>query len=220
MAGGQQSPVATLAKPGVGTRQRLMDAAHALIWQNSYAHVSVEDICRAAGVQKGSFYHFFKSKDDLAAAALADHWAEVKPKIDAIFTHTKTPKQQLRALCKEVYAKQKDSLESTGKVCGCPYATVGAEISRSNETLRALSAELGERFAGYFEQLLRNAAKAKLIPARGLKQRAYEMHIYVVGAMLQARICNTLDSVGASLETALLRISGLDGATGRTKKSA
>ena len=50
------------------TKRTLIDAAHDLIWANSYAHVSVEDICRKAGVQKGSFYHFFASKAELAAA--------------------------------------------------------------------------------------------------------------------------------------------------------
>ena len=34
------------------TRQKLVEAAHALIWANSYAHVSVDDICRAAVEQR------------------------------------------------------------------------------------------------------------------------------------------------------------------------
>jgi Bacterial regulatory proteins, tetR family len=47
-------------------RQALIDAAFELIWTNSYGAVSVDDICRAAGARKGSFYHFFRSKVDLA----------------------------------------------------------------------------------------------------------------------------------------------------------
>ena len=197
---------------GLKTRQKLIDAAHALIWANSYAHVSVDDICRKAGVLKGSFYHFFPTKIDLAAAALEDHWTTVKPKLDAIFSDHKTPQAQLKALCKEIFLKQQTALESTGTVCGCPYATVGAEISNNNETLRELSVKMSERFCGYFEQLLKNAASAGLIPASGIKQRAQEMHVYVIGAMLHARITNQLDCVKKPLEIALFRMSGMDSA--------
>jgi TetR/AcrR family transcriptional repressor of nem operon len=201
-----------IGKPQNRTRQKLVDAAHALIWANSYAHVSVEDICREAGVQKGSFYHFFPTKADLAAAALEDHWQMSCTNMEAIFTGHASARAQLRALCGEVYKKQETSLIATGKVCGCPYATVGAEMSGSNEKLRRLSEEMTERFCGYLERLLKNAATEKLIPTAGIKERAREMHIHAIGAMLQARITNRLDSVGKSLEHSLLRLSGMGAA--------
>lgn len=202
------------------TREKLIEAAHELIWANSYAHVSVDDICRAAGVQKGSFYHFFPTKHDLAAAALEDHWQQSQPKLEEIFAHHLTPQQQLSALCGEVLRKQEESLAATGKVCGCPYATVGAEMSGSNESLRALSEQMTERFCGYFERLLAHAARTGLIPKTGIKQRAREMHVYVIGAMLQARMTNSLQSVGKPLEAALFRMSGIEGRTVVGKKAA
>ncbi|MCW2286501.1 AcrR family transcriptional regulator, partial [Rhodoblastus acidophilus] len=54
------------------TKRRLIAAALELIWRSSYGSVSVDDICKAADVRKGSFYHFFPSKADLAVAAM-DH---------------------------------------------------------------------------------------------------------------------------------------------------
>ena len=51
-------------------KERLMDAAMDLIWHNSYGTTSVDAICERAGAKKGSFYYFFKSKSELAAAAL------------------------------------------------------------------------------------------------------------------------------------------------------
>jgi TetR/AcrR family transcriptional repressor of nem operon len=52
------------------TRQRIINAAQALIYQRSYNEVGVQEICDHAKVQKGSFYHFFPSKSDLALAVL------------------------------------------------------------------------------------------------------------------------------------------------------
>jgi hypothetical protein len=130
--------------------------------------------------------------------------------MEAIFSENKTPQSQLRALCAAILQKQMDAMKSTDKVCGCPYATVGAELGSSNMHMRGLTQQMTDRFCGYMERLLKNAATNQLIPARGIKQRAREMNTYVIGAMLQARLTNSLDSVGKPLETALLRISGMD----------
>lgn len=191
------------------THRKLIDAAHALIWANSYAHVSVEDICRKAGVRKGSFYHFFPTKSDLAAAALKDKWATGCATFDAILANPHGPRAQLRALCQEIARKQQEALEATGTVCGCPYATLGSEMSGDNQALRALSSEMSESFRGYFERLLKAAAKAGDIPARHLRETAREMHIYTIGAMMEARLTDSLAPVGPALYKALARISRL-----------
>jgi len=58
------------------TRARLLDAALSVIRTQGYAATTVDDICRAAGLSKGSFFHHFATKEDLAVGA-ARHWAEV-----------------------------------------------------------------------------------------------------------------------------------------------
>ena len=52
-------------------KERLLEAAKGLIWEQSYGAVTVDAICRRAKVQKGSFYHFFDDKSELAVASLA-----------------------------------------------------------------------------------------------------------------------------------------------------
>ncbi len=56
------------------TRIKLLDAALGTIRAKGYSATSVDDICAGAGVTKGAFFHYFKSKDALAVAA-ADHWS-------------------------------------------------------------------------------------------------------------------------------------------------
>lgn len=66
----------TPTRPSRGTaRNRLIDAAHALVRAKGYAATSVDEICAAAGVTKGAFFHHFPSKEALAVAA-AEQWTE------------------------------------------------------------------------------------------------------------------------------------------------
>lgn len=57
------------------SRLRLLDAALHIIRSKGYAATTVDDICREAGVTKGSFFHHFKTKDDLALAAV-HYWEQ------------------------------------------------------------------------------------------------------------------------------------------------
>jgi TetR/AcrR family transcriptional regulator, transcriptional repressor for nem operon len=56
-------------------RTRLLEAARDIIREKGFAATSVDDLCRAADVTKGAFFHHFASKDVLGVAA-ADFWAE------------------------------------------------------------------------------------------------------------------------------------------------
>jgi len=55
------------------SRTRWLDAALATIRSKGYSATTVDDLCAATGLSKGSFFHHFKGKEDLALAA-AQHW--------------------------------------------------------------------------------------------------------------------------------------------------
>ena len=57
-------------------RSKLLDAALTVIRTKGYSATTVDELCAAAGVTKGAFFHHFRSKDDLAVAA-ADHWSQM-----------------------------------------------------------------------------------------------------------------------------------------------
>jgi TetR/AcrR family transcriptional repressor of nem operon len=66
---------ATVRVPRGEARARLIEAARSLVRRKGYAATSVDDLCAAAGVTKGAFFHHFPSKEALGVA-LIDDWTE------------------------------------------------------------------------------------------------------------------------------------------------
>ena len=65
------------------TRDRIVRAAAKLFLTRSYHAVGIADLCAAADVRQGSFYHFFPSKSDLAKAVIDLHAAEFDRQLTA-----------------------------------------------------------------------------------------------------------------------------------------
>jgi TetR/AcrR family transcriptional repressor of nem operon len=62
-------------------KTKILDAALGVVRAKGYEATTVDDLCAAAGVTKGAFFHHFKSKEELGVAAAA-HWSQVT---DAFF---------------------------------------------------------------------------------------------------------------------------------------
>ena len=67
-------------------KEKLLSVAFDLIHENSYGAVGVDQICKRARVNKGSFYYFFKTKTDLVVAAYEEHWRLKEPDYERIFS--------------------------------------------------------------------------------------------------------------------------------------
>ncbi len=54
------------------TKERIFQAARRILQKSSYENLSIKNICEEAGVSNGSFYHHFKTKDDLLSYYIED----------------------------------------------------------------------------------------------------------------------------------------------------
>jgi TetR/AcrR family transcriptional regulator, transcriptional repressor for nem operon len=63
-------------RPIASARQKLLDAALTVIRSKGYAATTIDELCAEAGVAKGSFFHHFKNKEALGAAA-AEYWSQI-----------------------------------------------------------------------------------------------------------------------------------------------
>ncbi len=190
-------------------KERLLAVAFDLIWDNSYSSVSVDQICDRAKVNKGSFYYYFKSKTDLAVASYEEHWREKQPDLDRIFSPQVPPLERLSRWCAYLYERQKQKAAQYGRVCGCPYGSVGSEVATHDEKIRAKTQELFERNLKYVTSALVDAKRDGLIGGRDPKVVAGRIYSMVLGMLLRAKVRNQLDLLD-DLEPAVMDLIGVE----------
>lgn len=169
-----------------------MQVAFDLIWNQSYGSVSVDQICERARVNKGSFYHFFNSKSELAVEAYEENWREKQPEMDRIFSPQVPPLERLALWCRYVWNRQKQKAEKYGHVCGCPYASLGTELATQDEKIRAKSQEIMDRTIRYLESALRDAVREAVISIENPGAGAKRVYTATLGVLLYAKVHNDL----------------------------
>lgn len=174
-------------------KEKLLDVAFQLIWDNSYGGVSLDQICARAKVNKGSFYYYFGSKADLAIAAYDEHWKQRQPEMDRLFSAQTPPLERLTRWCEYVYTSQKARCEKYGHVCGCPYSSIGAEIATRDDRIRAKAEELLARGTKYVENAVAEAQRDGSLPAGNPKSIAEQVYSFVLGVVLRAKIQNDVE---------------------------
>ncbi|HEY8901256.1 MAG TPA: TetR/AcrR family transcriptional regulator [Chthoniobacterales bacterium] len=191
--------------PRISTaKERLTDAALAMMWENSYGATSVDAICERANVKKGSFYYFFKSKAELAAAALEADWKRHQPDLDATFSPTVPPLERFRISHEKCVAFLEEKQREMGAVLGCPLFTVGSEVCCSEETaLRDTVQRILDRKICYYESAIRDAHAQGLIHAPDAKAKARALFALIEGALTHSRIQNSLEPLRESYGTAM-----------------
>ncbi len=205
-----------MGRTGTDTKQRLIDTALALIWKSSYGAVSVDDICKAADVKKGSFYHFFPSKVDLAVAAMEETARKTKPAYDDAFSAAHDPVERFERYADMVIGLQTEAAKRYGRVCGCPCASLGSEMAGQEADIRSKFEDISRRQERYFESALRDMlAEGTLAAGTDVKVKMQELYAYMLGQLMMARIQNDLSALKRDLKSGLLQLLGVKGKAAR-----
>jgi TetR/AcrR family transcriptional repressor of nem operon len=196
-------------KPESETKCKLLRVAMQLIWENSYGSVSVDDICKRAEVKKGSFYHFFPSKSDLAVAALETDWQAKRSDLDQCFSPQIPPLERIENFCDRALKLQTEKSLECGKVCGCPMITLSAELSTQDENIRLKAVEIMDRYVRYLESAISDAARERLVEAENPRVLALQLFSYFQGLLIQAKVRNDVSPL-LEAKTGMFRLLGCE----------
>jgi TetR/AcrR family transcriptional repressor of nem operon len=171
-------------------KQKLLDAALKLFWERSYYSVSVDNICAEAGVKKGSFYHFFKSKNELAADAIEFHWKNESMHTCNTFSSSKPPLERIKDYLDMGYQHQKALKDKTGFASGCPYFDLGAESASMEKDISDRITSIINEMKELLSSTLKEAMEDGSIENGDPVLIAEWLYSLMGGALTYARIYN------------------------------
>jgi len=135
-------------KKGEESRQRLIECAAELFWKNGYSATGISEILKQTCLPKGSFYFYFKSKDDLASAV-----TEYYQKILLEQFQNSSQRNNWESFIEKIFDYL--SVTTNGQTfAGCPYAVMGMETALSKPALSSVFMDGLEKFEQIFQKVL------------------------------------------------------------------
>jgi len=186
---------------GRASRERIVERAAELFAEQGIAATSVDEVLAAAGAGKGQFYHYFRSRDELAAAAVGYRCAQVI----AGLTQALGDVSSLAGLERVLWAFAA-RFEEMG-MPGCPIGTLSTEVAGHNEEARKQAA------AGFdaWEQLLadvleRMRQRGELRPEAEPAALATGLLASIEGGMVLAQARRDMASLRVALKAGLAQV--------------
>jgi TetR/AcrR family transcriptional regulator, transcriptional repressor for nem operon len=192
-----------LTRKGHQTRQRIVDVAADLIFEQGVAHTTIEDVRAAADVSSSQLYHYFDDKPALVRAVV-DHQADTI--VDGQQTFDLSSLDGLRAWRDWVVEHQRE-LNCRG---GCPIGSLGSELAETDPGARAQVAEGFKRWEAAIQSGLREMhARGRLTPDADPDTLALALLAALQGGLLLTQIKRDTKPLEAALNAMLELIARL-----------
>jgi TetR/AcrR family transcriptional regulator, transcriptional repressor for nem operon len=164
-------------------QEKILDAAKVLMLSKGYPATTVDGICKKAEVSKGSFYHFFASKEDLGVALLEWYYQrESENMFIGKFNDVKDPTQRMFEFVDHM---EKNSKKFWGN--GCLLTNLGMEMVETNPKIQAEVSGIFKKLELRLQKLFAPSTGKK--SAKGSPSELTEQFIVMLeGAIVLARI--------------------------------
>jgi TetR/AcrR family transcriptional regulator, transcriptional repressor for nem operon len=185
-------------------RQHIIELAAEVVYRQGFKGTSVENVLEIAGVGKGNFYHYFRSKDELGVAIIGEieRWFS-SPVADEIFSHSKSPEQRLTDYI--AYLQEQRRRDNHGDPLGNLLAELG-DVEPFSKALRKALTALLDRLEGVVTEYA--LERGTTVDARAIA-RALSAQIHGLSAIYK------VDRDEAAFDEGLRRIqSGLESMAG------
>lgn len=170
------------------TKERILRTAFQLFHEQGFHATGVATIVREAGINPGSLYHFFESKDQLLLSVLEFAKGYLGPAVmEPVESQTSDPISRIFALLN----RYRDGMVQHGCRMGCPIGNLALEVSDGNPEARRLIHRNFENWASRVEGWLGEAGD-RLPPELNRARLARFILTVMEGGLMQARAANDL----------------------------
>lgn len=166
------------------SRDRLVAATIDLVRANGYASTRVEDVCSAAGVTKGSFFHHFESKEDLAIAA-ARQWGIGAAQLFANAPYLAEADPLARLLGYLRY--RRELISGTIRGWSCFAGTTIQETHETHPAIRSACADSIEVHLAHLTTLIEQVQARYPVPRLRAESLALHLQAVIQGTIILAK---------------------------------
>jgi TetR/AcrR family transcriptional repressor of nem operon len=187
---------------GADTRLRIIGTAADLFHKQGVRATSPDEIIEASRTGKGQFYHYFKSKEGLIHEVLQAH-------LEAIKSGTAPVQYEITSWrdLERWFRAQVELQKSFGMTRGCPFGTIGNEVTENDELIRQDLCLIFEvvkgKLAAFF---IREKSQGRLVRAANEEQMADFCIATIQGAMLMGKIGRSSQVVETIVREALAHL--------------
>ena len=173
-------------KPATDTRLKILDSAKVLIAVRGFSAVGLSEILGAAAVPKGSFYHWFRSKEQFGEALLEHHFESYLLEVDAsLFAAGQSAPQRLLAFFSQWHTSQSGDCPQAR----CLVVKLSAEVCDLSEAMRVVlergTARVIDRLASCLAEGIATGELAACPEPAEVAQQLYQQWL---GATLLSRV--------------------------------
>lgn len=178
------------------TKRKLMDAAQELMLEKGFAATSVDEICTQAEVTKGSFFHYFDSKDDLGRQVLERFCASGHALHGQLCKGQADPLKRVYSYIDGLMAISQDPANK-----GCLLGLFSQELCDTNPEIRETCCKGFDAWAVQFGEELAKA-KARYAPKAAFRPKDLAEHLIAVleGSMIMGKARNDMRVVSQNLK--------------------
>jgi AcrR family transcriptional regulator len=134
---------------GESVRRQIVDTANRLFYQRGYNQTSFSDIAEAAGIPRGNFYYYFKTKDDILGAVIDGRIERIRAMLADWTAAEPDPRMRLKRFVGMLKASEKDLVRY-----GCPMGSLSIELGKAQPALKAKAKKMFDLFRDWLSAQL------------------------------------------------------------------
>ncbi len=170
------------------TRQHILDIAQPIVSRKGFSAVGLNEVLQAARIPKGSFYHYFSSKDAFGEALLEDYFDGYLGHMQQLFAGEEPESHKLL----QYWRRWLDNQTACADACKCLAVKLGAEVADLSESMRqALERGTSRIIECLAAALARGQAQGTLHLQHCPEQLAAQLYALWLGASVMAKITRT-----------------------------
>ena len=168
------------------TRASILEAGRRVMAHKGYAAVGLTEVLSEAGVPKGSFYHYFGSKDAFGEAMMRAYFVDYLADMDRIFADRSVPAGDRLVAYLQQWRDTQTLDDCQGR---CLAVKLGAEVADLSESMRAALVDGTGGIIDRLERILRRGVEdGSLVVGADLRSTAEVVYDAWLGASVLAKI--------------------------------